>query len=75
MRCAFIGAAQEPEGLEAIDSRRLEVVPSAALDLRLAEPRADSFCARGQGCRLAGEGVRVDGEVDLAHAFERTAAM
>jgi hypothetical protein len=75
MRGALVGAAEESESLQTVDDRRREVVACPAFDLRLAEPGADPLGACRQGCRLAGESVRVDSEVDLAHTVEPTAEM
>jgi hypothetical protein len=68
MRRALVDAAEQSERLEPIHGRCSQVVAGAPLDLGLAELRADSLGPRRQGRRLAGEGVRVDGEVDFPYA-------
>jgi hypothetical protein len=65
-----VDAGEDPQRLEPVDGAARQVVPGAALDLGLAKTRADTLGACGERRRLAGKGVRVDGEVDLAHVIE-----
>jgi hypothetical protein len=70
VRGPLVDGREDPERLQPVDGPGRQVVARAALDLGLAELGADALGPRRQRRRLAGESVRVDGEVDLAYVIE-----